>query len=146
MLLYIMIVPTFQKVVMVVSFVILVFCLIMIGVSLYNNRFKEKYPPVVGSCPDYWDDVTSPSTNGNKRGVSCMNMGLNPSDDLAKNAGSISCPGKGGVQEFTSSVWRGKSGTCHKATWARKCGVVWDGVTNSSQECGKQKSDDDSWF
>jgi hypothetical protein len=142
-LFYIMAIPTFQKVVMIVSLVLLVICLIIIGVSLYRHRFKEKFPPVIGSCPDYWDDVTEPSKHGEKQGVSCMNTGLNPPPGLAKNSGSIRCPGKGGIQAFTSGVWRGKSGLCHKAAWARECGVVWDGVTNSNVDCGKHKNN--SW-
>ena len=139
----------FQKVVMIVCLIFLVICLILIGISLYRNRFKEKFPPVVGTCPDYWDDVTNSDEHGKKKGIVCMNTGLNPPPDLANNMGSQMCPGNGKTMSFTSGRWHGKNGICHKASWARECGIVWDGVTNSNVDCGK-KSDNDggisSWF
>lgn len=135
-----MAIPTFQKVVMVVALILLVICLILIGIALYRHRFKEKYPPVVGTCPDYWEDVSKPKD----RGVTCKNtLGL------GSNQGASGCPGKGGTQEFSSiGYWHGKSGICNKAKWAKSCGLTWDGVTNSTASCDKHHhhKSDDSWF
>lgn len=124
-------VPAFQKTVVVIAVALLVLSLIVVGIALYRHRSQETFPPVTGTCPDYWDDVTPPSGSP---GTVCKNLGINPPSHEGTE-GSMSCPGKGGVQAFKSSLWRGKSGLCRKAAWARQCGVVWDGVTNSNDKC-----------
>jgi hypothetical protein len=129
---YKMDIPAFQKTVVVVAAVLLLLSLAVVGVALYRHRSHETFPPVIGSCPDYWDDVTP---RDGSPGTVCKNLGINPPASHEGSSGSLSCPGKGGVQAFKSSLWRGKSGLCRKATWARQCGVIWDGVTNSNEKC-----------
>ena len=130
--LYNMVVTTFQKTVIMVATVLLILSLLVIGIALYRHRQHEVFPPVIANCPDYWDDVTP---DNNSSGTVCKNMGINPSPSRSRNSGSLSCPGKGGVQTFHSSMWRGKSGICRKAEWAEQCGVYWDGVTNTNEDC-----------
>ena len=126
-----MAIPTFQKIVMVVALILLVICLIFVGIALYYHNYDDKYPPVLGSCPDYWDDVTVAQSNGETLGTSCKNNGINPPDGLE----GPGCPGMGGIQSFTASSWQGDNGICNKAKWAKGCGVIWDGITNSNVDC-----------
>ena len=123
-------IPTFQRVVMIVALILLIVCLIFIGIALYHHRFKEKYPPVVGRCPDYWADISDSKT----KDIKCQNvLGLG-------NHTGPNCPGKGGHQTFSNiSHWKGKDAICHKAGWARQCNVTWDGVTNSTASCVNSK-------
>ena len=121
-------IPTFQKTVLSVFIVILIICLIIIGYLLYYHRLSEKYPPVVGSCPDYWEDVTADES---KNGVSCKYLGINPNAEVYSDWKSSI----GKNTAFTSSYWRGELGICHKAAWARKNNIVWDGVTNTNTKC-----------
>ena len=107
----------FHKTVMLISIVILVFALILIGVTLYKQKYSNdvKFPPVIADCPDYWKNIST----DNK--IMCENV---------KSLGS--CPG---VKDFSASEFSGTSGLCGKQKWAESCGVFWDGVTNNSALC-----------
>ena len=105
----------FQEITVIVALVLLVICLIVIGIALYNNTYNSEYPPVAGDCPDYWKDV---GTSGSL----CENTkNLGTCDDASKT--------------FTGSEWQGSSGLCKKKTWAENCDLTWDGVTNNNNAC-----------
>jgi len=105
----------FQEITVIVALVLLVICLIIIGISLYNNTYKSKYPPVTGDCPDYWKDV---GTSGSL----CKNV---------QNLGTCDITQK----SFVGSEWQGSSGLCNKSEWAKGCDLTWDGVTNNNTAC-----------
>ena len=102
----------FQKIVLTIFLVILVIALIVIGVMLYYNRENTLWPPETSECPDYWD-VTGPGL--------CK---ANP------NLGNI---GNGcDTANFRNVMATGEKARKSKCTWAKKCGVYWDGITNAN--------------
>lgn len=103
----------FQKTVLKVAIVAFIITLIFFGITIRNSKYNTEYPPLVGSCPDYWKDI-----NGY-----CIND---------KNLGNDSCSKK---MDFTQGVWVGSNGLCLKQKWAKACGLTWDGITNHSDAC-----------
>ena len=108
---------TFQNIVMIIAIIMLIICLILVGVALYNQKYSSAFPPVVADCPDYWLD----KSNGDSS--NCENV---------KNLGSDSCSK---TMNFSTSSWTGENGSCNKSRWARACDLTWDGVTNNSSVC-----------
>jgi|TARA_Y100000389_G_scaffold199883_1_gene239184 hypothetical protein len=108
----------FQKIVLIIASILLLLTLIAFGISLYNRKYKMKFPPVISQCPDYWE-FQKDSTGANI----CVNV---------KNLGKPSCNKK---MNFQEGKWVGADGVCNRRSWARNCDIVWDGVTNTSQKC-----------
>ena len=116
---------TFQKGVLFSAIIILLISLIFIGLLLGYAK-DETWPPVVSACPDYW--------TMNKLGK-CVND---------KNLGTCNIPTKGNPNsmDFTGAGFTGDNGDCAKYTWARGCGVTWDGINSGvSNPCTKDTSD-----
>ncbi len=107
---------TFQKTILIVATVVLIITLVVIGIYLSKAKKEEYWPPMVGSCPDYWVDL-----DGN--GTSCFNK---------NRLGTCNLPSKSdkNTMDFTKSPFIGQDGTCAKYKWANKCGVTWDGITS----------------
>ena len=100
---------TFQTTVMSISVILLIICLIFVGIALYRNKYTNKdFPPVVGSCPDYWSDE-SDKRNGSK----CVNK---------LSLGDSQCPK---IMDFSGSMWTGAE---EKLKWAKSCDVTWDAL------------------
>ena len=108
---------TFQNIVMVVAIIMLMICLTLVGVSLYNQKYTTAFPPVVADCPDYWLDKSDGDSSN------CENV---------KNLGKDSCST---TMDFSTSSWTGDNGQCNKSRWARACDLTWDGITNNSSVC-----------
>jgi hypothetical protein len=115
---------TFQKVILSIAIILLIVLLIVINMSLSNATASIVWPPINTNCPDYWVDV---GTTG--PGSGCYN---------AKNVGTCNTPVasstatdlKGSVlKDFTVAAYKGAGGLCAKQTWAKGCGVTWDGLT-----------------
>jgi len=106
----------FQKTVIVVAIIILIVALIFVGISLKKSEENEIWPPIIGDCPDYWVDLS-----GN--GGACFN---------SKSLGKCNLPGtkEKNTMDFTTQTFTGQNGTCAKYTWAKGCGVTWDGITS----------------
>lgn len=120
-------IPRFQQIVLVVATIILLICLILIGIALYKHRYNEKYPPVIGRCPDYWIDASDTDSNT----IICKrNNNKNYNQNLNRGTGH---------DEFTydSSLLHGNHGICERAEKARKVNLSWDGITNSTVDCNK---------
>jgi len=113
--LFILYMATFQTIVSITAFIVLIIVLIIIATTLYKGQQTQTWPPIVGDCPDYWVD-----TSGN--GGNCVNM---------KNLGTCkSARGKMYSMDFTGPVYSGSDGLCAKYKWAtQKCNVTWDGIT-----------------
>ena len=106
---------SFQKIVLIVAIITLIVTLIFIGVTLSYAK-NDQWPPMVPDCPDYW--MIDGSGNNSK----CINV---------KNLGT--CPPQSGekhlTMDFNTPLYTGSNGTCAKYTWAKKCGITWDGIT-----------------
>jgi len=106
----------FQKIVLFAAIIILIIALVVIGVALSYAKDDEEWPPLIPDCPDYW------TIDGSGNNANCINV---------KDLGT--CPPQSGQQHltmnFNSSAFTGSNGDCAKYTWAKKCGVTWDGIT-----------------
>ena len=111
----------FQQLVLLVAVIILVVVLVFIGIALYKARHSVVFPPVVGSCPDYWEEQE-------QNGVSvCVNT-------LGLPIGSCKSP-----MNFSVPPYNGPDGACRKAKWARDCNLTWDGITTNPYVCDKNR-------
>jgi len=105
---------TFQQLVLFVAIFILIFTLVFIGINLKYRKSKSSWPPIIGDCPDYWVDIS-----GN--GAKCVNV---------KDLGTCkSTKQKHLTMDFTGPQFKGENGLCSKYTWAKNCGISWDGIT-----------------
>lgn len=107
----------FQKSVIGVSIFIGCIVLIIIAIKFFLLKKDFVFPPVIPSCPDFWEDL-SEKENGSK----CVNV---------NKLGTCNT----GMMDFTRSKWIGSNGLCNKKIWARACGISWDGVSNKNH-CG----------
>ena len=108
---------TFQSIVITVATFILVVMLIVIGVSLNNAKSTQTWPPVLSECPDYWVDIYG-------KGKGCQNV-----QDLGKCTAQNQVDGHQ-VMDFSQAQYIGAGGSCAKYTWAKNCGITWDGITS----------------
>jgi hypothetical protein len=101
----------FHAIVLVLAGVFLLICLTLVWMVVRKKR--EQWPPMVPSCPDYWD-ITADGVCVNKK-------------DLGK------CPPRPGERHLTMDFnvypFNGANSQCAKYTWASTCGVAWDGLT-----------------
>jgi hypothetical protein len=107
---------SFQKIVLIIAIVLLIITLVFIGMALNKAKSQEQWPPMIADCPDYWVDL---SGNGSE----CVNT---------HSLGTCNIPTKGGqnAMDFTASTFTGSNEMCAKYTWAKGCGVTWDGITS----------------
>lgn len=106
---------TFQKIIVAIAIIVLILVLVFVGIALSKSKQTAQWPPIVGNCPDYWLDLT-----GN--GSSCFNE-----QSLGKC--NIPSPDDKNVMDFSASPYNTVDGNCAKYTWAKNCGVAWDGIT-----------------
>jgi len=90
----------FQKIVLFGAIIILIIALIIIAFSLTYAQ-KDKWPPMVPACPDYWQ------IDGSGNNSTCTNI---------KDLGT--CPAQSGQQHltmnFNGSAFTGSNGLCSK--------------------------------
>jgi hypothetical protein len=105
----------FQGIILSISVILFIIVVLLIGFVLYKGKSNQKWPPLIGDCPDYWLDM---SGNGSK----CVNV---------KDLGScVAKPGeKHLTMDFSINPYIGNNSACSKYKWASKCGVSWDGIT-----------------
>jgi hypothetical protein len=105
----------FQKLVLFSAVIILIISLVFIGVALSYSS-DQQWPPITPECPDYW------LIDGSGNNTNCLNI---------KDLGT--CPAQPGGKhlrmDFNTPEFTGSNEMCAKYTWAKKCGVSWDGVT-----------------
>jgi hypothetical protein len=97
----------FQSVVLISAISLLIVSLVAISYMLKRNALSQTWPPVVGTCPDYW------KVDGNN----CVPNGINTGNTGASQF------------DYTISDYQGSNGICNLNKWAVNAGVVWDGVT-----------------
>ncbi|MFY7728677.1 MAG: hypothetical protein ACOVRN_04100 [Flavobacterium sp.] len=102
----------FQKIVLFSAIIILIIALVFIGIS-FTRATKQSWPPMTPECPDYWTVDSSGK---------CVNT---------KDLGTCSKPANRPHLEvnFNDAPYTGANGVCAKYTWAKNCGVSWDGIT-----------------
>jgi hypothetical protein len=118
---------TFQKIVLIIAVILLILTLVLIGYSLSKAKSEAIWPPMIGDCPDYWVDLS-----GN--GAKCVNT---------HSLGTCNIPssGKENAMDFSTSVFTGSNGLCAKYTWAKNCGVTWDGINSGvPNPCSKSST------
>ena len=105
----------FQKFILFAAIIILIIALIVIGIALSYST-DTTWPPMTPDCPDWW------ISDGSGNLATCTNV---------KDLGT--CPPQSGqkhlIMNFNGPAFTGSNGTCAKYTWAKKCGVSWDGIT-----------------
>lgn len=99
----------FQRITIYIATLLLIAMLLIVGIMLYRADQNAEWPPMISECPDYWKVIDTEK---------CENV-----------QGLGNCPG---VADFTGSKWQGQSGLKEKYNWAKKCNVVWDGITNNA--------------
>jgi hypothetical protein len=106
----------FQKFVLFAAIIILIIALVIIGISLTYAKDTQVWPPLTAQCPDYW------TIDGSGNNALCTNI---------KDLGT--CAPQSGKQHltmnFNTPAFTGSNGNCAKYTWAKNCGVSWDGIT-----------------
>jgi hypothetical protein len=103
-------------VVKVAGITLIVIFVFIIGSFLFLNK-NQKYPPVVGGCPDYWE---LREVNGKPVCINKHNLGI-----CGKKA------------SFTGPEFVGYDSLCNKSKWAKECNLTWDGITTNPNVCDK---------
>lgn len=79
------------------------------------GQTKPQFPPFISKCPDYWEVVgENRCRNVNKLGVCLHGDGTKDSD----------------VMDFNLPIFEGKKGLYYKCSWAQKCRIPWEGISN----------------
>ena len=104
----------------------------------------------VNNCPDYWSTLNKENTDADclTSTYGCCNDSATSKDDAAgtncpikcynvHSLGKISstCTSIPTEVDFKTDTYTGNNGLCNKQTWAKQCGITWDGVTNASSAC-----------
>jgi hypothetical protein len=106
----------FQQMVLIVAGILLIITLVIIGLLMHYGNKSKQYPPVIGVCPDYWEE--SEGANGMS---TCTNV-----QNLGTCGASIS---------YNPSYADEKTVNCARANWAKSCDLTWDGITNVPNIC-----------
>jgi hypothetical protein len=123
---YLIYMASFQKTVLTIAVVFLIIMLLIFAMLISSS--SKEFPPIEADCPDYWIDL---SGGIQKDGNFCVNT---------KNLGNPKCKKK---MNFNTDFWTGSDGLCNKQTWADKCNLTWDGVTNAPDACNNDDNDSD---
>ena len=115
----------FHKSILIIATLSLIAGLVIIGFLLYKSIYEESYPPIISECPDYWD-VSYNNTTGS---VNCVNT-----IQINNGSGTSNCMSYP-TSEFQTNGDSLEEVLCKKYEWAKKCNIVWDGVTNNSKPC-----------
>jgi len=107
----------FQNIVMIVAVVILIVSLIIIGIMIWDDKYKNLFPPVLPGCPQPGWAVD-----------------MNASDD------NPMCVPSGGIQIPNSNCQSipyisGDTDTdiCVAYNTAKACNIPWDGISGNPQ-------------
>lgn len=117
----------FQIIIIVIAAIILVCTLIPIAIAIYYSKYSVTFPPVVATCPDYWEEQSIGNNTNNMNTSKNLGVCVN-----IKGLGNSSCPKR---MNFTAGQWIGSNSLCNKAKWAKSCDLTWDGITNNIHAC-----------
>jgi len=107
---------SFQKIVLFSAIIVLIIVLVVIGIALSYSVSAQDWPPMTPDCPDYW------VIDGSGNNATCVNI---------KDLGTCQPESndKHLRMNFNVPAFTGSNELCAKYTWAKKCGVTWDGIT-----------------
>jgi len=135
---------TFQNYVFVTTLFCLLVALTITAIVLVTSK-KGTYPPSVDGCPDYWHNSYYNADNTKVSSCASSQFGCCPDNSTPKTDESGStCPAskcynvkKLGTVSNECSVEMDFTNysTCQKQSWAKKCDITWDGITNVSNAC-----------
>ena len=135
---------SFRSIVLIIAVIFLIFCLAIVGIGLMfggdsngagsggsgsggsggggggssSSGSGKQFPPVKSDCPDYWA--------AHKKGAAVQ---CHPPVGYGRGTGGC------GSLDTSHPSLNGPTGQCNKYKWAQKCGVEWNGVTNTSSPC-----------
>tara|TARA_Y100000816_G_scaffold277702_1_gene248139 strand:- start:4260 stop:4637 length:378 start_codon:yes stop_codon:yes gene_type:complete len=118
---------TFQKTVLTISVIVLIFSLIILGIFLAKSLLEDSYPPVISDCPDYWDVTYNVNDEVVCRNTSTINKGKGDAPGGECNDYPVNI--------FLASGSQNEDILCEKYKWSKKCDITWDGVTNNNKAC-----------
>jgi hypothetical protein len=124
----------FQMIVLAIATLVLIIILSIIGVALNKLQKTATYPPIANGCPDYWE-ASSPGVcripSPDKKNVGTMYVGTELVSTFASPPTYGYTAGAAATINFNDQGWlSSKSSTCNKQKWAKKYGIVWDGISN----------------
>lgn len=103
----------FQNIVMIVATVILIISLLIIGVMIYKDKYKNLFPPVLPGCPQ-------PGWIHSEDGTNCTPIATIPGSNDCKTVEFVKTP---------CEAW-------HRAV---ACNIPWDGITGHPNPCPKSQ-------
>lgn len=122
--------------------ILLIICLVIFFIMIFNINREQKFPPVIGQCPDYW--LSSKYFN-NKENLDLIDDVL-IKNELEKDEGdkskcvnvkNIGNPNCSKIMDFNEVPYNTTNGLCAKYKWAKDCDLTWDGITNNKSICNK---------
>ena len=119
---------SFYTIVIIIAIIILVIALTVIGVTLTKNQNNIEFPDYQNACPDFW----TLDSSGNRCKPNGMNMPIsNKIASAATHSGVVANTSKTNIDyiDISDENW---VSVCDKASWAKKAGILWDGVTNNN--------------
>ena len=120
--------------------ILLIICLVIFFVMIFYINREQKFPPVIGQCPDYW---LSSKYFDNKDNLDMIEDVLikneleNDKEDKSKcvNVKNIGNPNCSKIMDFNEVPYNTTNGLCAKYKWAKDCDLTWDGITNNKSIC-----------
>ena len=118
---------SFYTIVVIIAIVILIIALTVVGVTLTNKKNNIPFPDYQNTCPDFW------SLDSN--GTTCkpvLNMNTpspNKASIAVKHDGVTSQNNVISSVDISEDKW---VSVCDKSSWAKKSGILWDGVANNN--------------
>ena len=140
---------SFQNKAIGIFFIVLLIVVIVMAVILMKTK-NSGSSVIINECPDYWittnyavpegdckttefgcctDHVTAKTdADGTNCPIKCYN---------AHKLGTTSstCTSVPTEMDFSTDDYTGTTGLCNKRTWAKNCGITWDGITDASMSC-----------
>jgi hypothetical protein len=108
---------SFQNTILIIAIIVFVIIIIFMGLVIANSHNTQVWPPLIGSCPDYWVDIEGD-------GAKCVNM-----QDLGTCTDTSNQYENHSYMNFNQAPFNGSNGNCAKNQWATGCDVTWDGIT-----------------
>jgi len=119
---------SFYTTVVIIAIVILVIALTIVGVTLTNKKNNISFPDYQNTCPDFW----SLDTDGTTCKPLLSNINTPPPNKASiavKHDGVTSANNVISSINISDDNW---VSVCDKSSWAKKSGILWDGVTNNN--------------
>jgi len=133
---------SFQITVLGVAVALLIIILAVFGVMMTAHKKNLIYPPTALPCPNYWQrnsdgtcmiPIAPEAPTGMANTPQYMPVNIGSWDKKTYNGKAMPGLDATGLNvDFSSTAWGTSAGsaTCAKRDWAKKYGILWDGVSN----------------